>query len=243
MSELENLQTHYLPELTPEADDLVRVFRGPLTGKATIDAVRGPGGGATGATGLTGSTGPTGATGGTGSGSTGATGPTGAGVTGPTGATGGTGPTGPTGELTEAELPAALAALGVPVTVEIELTAAQIKTGNSVPIAIPNTAPGAGKWLRVMEATSSVTNGGADWENEISANVVHVGKTFGLLDANIIVAVVGDKVFAQVGLPSPEIDRADVENLGLAILVTQDFPADAGTGTTKVTVMYRVCNI
>lgn len=92
MSELENLQTHYLPELVPEDADLVRVFRGTETGKATISSVRGPGGG--GATGPTGSTGPTGATGNTGSGSTGATG---AGVTGPTGATGEAGSTGPTG--------------------------------------------------------------------------------------------------------------------------------------------------
>lgn len=117
MSTLENLQTHFLPELTPQDDDLMQVFRGTLTGKAPVSAVRGSGGGATGPTGPTGptgATGGTGATGPTGAGTAGVTGATGAtGATGPTGATGSTGATGANGEITNANLPAALAGLGV----------------------------------------------------------------------------------------------------------------------------------
>lgn len=36
MSTLENLKTHFLPELTPEADDLVEIYRGTVSGKATV---------------------------------------------------------------------------------------------------------------------------------------------------------------------------------------------------------------
>lgn len=106
MYTLDDFIAHKLPELEPENTDLVQIIRGSLSGKATVEAIRGPGGGgATGATGPTGSTGPT----------------------------GGTGPTGATGPTTDV---ATLAALGVPVAIRRDFTNAEVMAQISSPPVI-----------------------------------------------------------------------------------------------------------
>lgn len=127
---------------------------------------------------------------------------------------------------------------------QITLTAAQIKTGHSVPINIPGTAPGPGKWLDVIDAVSSVANGSNPWQNESIAALVYTGMTTNLLESPMAISYSSDIVskFKSYGYPE-HTDRAEVDGLGLTIIADEDFVSDTGNGTTTWSILYRVCNL
>lgn len=179
-------------------------------------------GGAAGPTGPTGSTGATGATGATGS--TGATGATGAtGSTGATGATGSTGATGATGGL----------------TASTSLTAAQIKTLNSVPISLVS-APGATSYIEVISASIRYTYNTTAFTSttvqlQIATTVIPQAELADCFDATNSVNS------TLLGIVQTGGDSNTATNQ--ALLITANADSAVGDGTAFISVLYRVITL
>jgi len=134
---------------------------------------------------------------------------------------------------------AQLQTVGTVLETSLSLTAAQIKTLNSVPVQIV-AAPGAGKAIEVVSGSVDFTFGAPAFDNSLivvkTAGVIYQG---GQVNANVLNS--GASVFSKFSYNSALVLQL-IANTALQVTAEAD-STTTGTGTAKVYITYRIITL